>query len=305
MFEVPAAKRVKRTKLSDNGPINDSLEQAPGEEHDQSSKEENGPVDYGFEYDFIEPHPATTSKIYQAADAQPAEEALQFNLFRPTSRPSAAKNSESTTATRPDSQAQPALISLRSPSPPTATDPANLKFRTERPDSYYFTASISPTRLKNLRDGYAQCAITTATIQHQSSRPWPGTHLSWRVITLPAHRKQIVVHKAEPASTITKPVSTPIPPNSAGRGARARPSKKRRDLLKLKAQRRQRVIDESKTKEEHEKEKRNKKNRERKLKRRAKERREKEGARGVKLGSEVGDGTGGDADGVGDEIDDD
>ncbi|KAJ8606809.1 hypothetical protein MRB53_040676 [Persea americana] len=121
------------------------------------------------------------------------------------------------------------------------------------------------------------------TILKDSARSWPGMHLSWRILSLPAHPKQIVVnrvseigtrlHNNDSASKLSKPVSLREP------SRRPRPSKKRRDLSKKKFAHRQALIDETKTKEEHEKEKRNKKNRDRKMKRRAKERREKDEAK--------------------------
>lgn len=277
MFEVPAAKRLKRSELFDYDP-KDVLGPESDIETIENNESENEPPSYSFEYDLVKQQPTTPSSYAQETDLAKEEAAFQFNLFRPLAKPVTSKTKDDNQLANAQPDPQPALISLRSPSPPAA-DPAKPKFRTHRADSYYFTASISPSRLTCLRNAYSQSAISAATVQALCARSWPGAYLPWRVVHLPAHRKQVLVHKGAAVVSLSPKGQSSLDDVKAR--SRARPSKKRRDLLKLKAERRQRVVDESKTKEEHEKEKKNKKNRERKLKRRAKERKEKEEKRAV------------------------
>ena len=267
MFDLPTAKRLKRSDFFDNEPIeaqHDNIE----EDVVAADKSIDDQIpSYGFEYDFITQQTIEPSANVQTPDIQAeAEEAFQFNLFKPASKPPIPTTNDTNQILEP----QPALISLRSPSP----QPTNIHFPTDRPPSYYFTASLSPATLSRLRARYAECAITPATLQARASTPWPGTHLPWRIISLPAYAKQVVVH--DPGTSAGSSLKPVLEPENR---KRTRPSKKRRDLLKVKAERRVRVIDETKSKEEHEREKRSKKNRERKLKRRAKERKEREEAR--------------------------
>lgn len=279
MFEAPAAKRVKRFELfSSEADIEANL--LP----DDVNQDENTLPDYGFDYEFVE------SNVVAPVEEARKEETFQFNLFRTaTKTTSNVKNSEpesnATANTNPTQEAQEpqvALISIRSPTPEPsgATGPGGLN--RPRPDSFYFTASAPSSALEKLHQEYSKSTISGEAILTGSRRPWPGTHLPWRIISFPTHLKQIVEDR-----TGTKDVGLSVQSQApavttsdmiAARKARQRPrpSKKRRDLLKKKSVHRQALIDASKTKEEHEKEKRNKKNRERKLKRRAKERREKE-----------------------------
>lgn len=306
MFEVPSAKRVKRSELFDlenedqnavvtqgnvkNEPLKD--------ESDGHNDDEDILPDYGFEYDFVSPNVNSTSdsRTQQAAiseETKPIEkdpEIYQFNLFAPA-KPSKSITSQprppppTTNDQQPNSQ--PLQISIRSPSPvPEAISQGTL--RSLRPDTHYFTSAFPPATLESLRTTYLAAAITPSTIQQLSKFPWPGTYQPWRVINLPAHSKQIILHKPS-HGTIPYTAKPPLHSETRSR-RRARPSKKRRDLAKAKAQKRQISIDETKTKEEHEREKRNRKNRERKIKRRAKERREKEGAKGGEVDGGGGDG---------------
>jgi len=311
MFEVPAAKRVKRSKLFDDdaSELDESIHTNKAGENSNHESQPDVIPSYGFEYDFIDQQPRPINEN-QAPDepGQPQDEAeaetFQFNLFRPNPnlKPSRSQDEDkdpSATATAaPQSKPKPApvLISLRSPSPLNVADPS-LALRQHRPDSYYFTvtASTPPEVLKSLRASYAESAISAATIHQQLARSWSGMYLPWRVVELPAHARQVVVHRMELSSDDTSRSVTgqSLDEKTSGRG-RARPSKKRREVRKGKARARQRIIDESKTKEEHEREKKNRKNRERKLKRRAKERRERGEGR---VGTGSGEGEGGEGGG--------
>lgn len=299
MFEVPSAKRVKRSQLfhSDDEDVGVNGNTDPkNKKMTQDGRSDDDVVlpNYGFEYDFISPELTTTtsnSNTQKATDvvvSGPELELYSFNLFAPTQVPK--ETTTATTTSQPTSpkqekstNAQPLKISIRSPSPNPEVDPADPgSLTSRRPDSHYFTSALPSSTLQSLKLSYLASAIPHSTLQKLSKSPWPGTSHLHRVITLPSHPKQIIVHKSSnntsaiATSLASKTLS--IPPGSTATHAnrRARPSKKRRNLAKVKADRRRILIDETKTKEEHEREKKNRKNRERKLKRRAKERREKE-----------------------------
>lgn len=270
MFEVPAAKRLKRSELFDDS----TLQISP----DTVALIDDGQPDlpYHFEYDLVE-QPTEQSFVASAVTEIPKEEAFQFNLFQPRSKPLQPQDTSTSEGIASNSSQRPHFISIRSPSPVQLSDPNNLDFVRKRPDSYYFTASLPAATLQVLRQQYAHSAISTGDLQQLSTRPWPGASLPWRVIRLPAHRKQTLVHKQGVAlATSSRLDRGTVQSENAASRRRARPSKKHRDVLRKKALKRQRVIDETKTKEEYEREKKNRKNRERKLKKRAKERREKE-----------------------------
>lgn len=277
MFETPAAKRLKRSELFSVGVEVQQSDLRFQDEAEQEHQQDETGINYGFEYDFVQEHQYQTSLDQQAQET----DEYQFNLFRPSSKPIVKLNLQNSEST-PKVEAQPPLISLRSPSP----DATFNSTATCRPSSYYFTSSLPQATLTNLRKSYNDSAISTTALLKKSQFSWPGTSLPWRVIHLPAHRKQVVIHNFVSQSTATLPTEISASEDKVIR-RRTRPSKKRRDLLKLKAAKRQALIDESKTKEEHEREKKNRKNRERKLKRRAKERREKDEKRaGAELESE-------------------
>lgn len=313
MFEVPSAKRVKRSQLfhSDDEDIVDhdstGLEKGTKTRDGKNGDEDDVDVlpNYGFEYDFVAPELITSttisnSKTQQETDVVNSEpEIYSFNLFAPTHAPkqtAATTNTSQSTAPNQDhsTSAQPIKISIRSPSPALEVDPTDPgSITTQRPDSYYFTSALAPSTLQSLKLSYLASAMPHSTLKKFSESPWPGTSVPHRVITLPSHSKQIVIHRpSKNTSSATTTLTTKsIPPHPESTAThthrRARPSKKRRDLAKLKADRRRILIDETKTKEEHEREKKNKKNRERKLKRRAKERREKEMKGGGSVGGDA------------------
>lgn len=298
MFEVPAAKRVKRSELYD---VDHNLAETVLSSTSKKALDgDNGHIipDYGFDYEFVDQ--TSQSPVLPKDDPEPQNEAYAFNLFRRSSKPILAASVGEAKFTENDPysaapeapQPKPALISLRSPSP-LPEDVSKTTFATSRPDSYYFTASLPASSLARLQQTYAVSATTGSSILSLSStQQWPGTALPWRVISLPAHRKQVIVHKA--SKQFTQPLANATSKQDTGISdrakRRARPSKTRRDMLKSRAAKRQISIDESKTKEEHEREKKKRKNREQKLKRRAKERKEKEErrARGETMGSEGG-----------------
>ncbi|KAK7208149.1 hypothetical protein BZA70DRAFT_37842 [Myxozyma melibiosi] len=80
----------------------------------------------------------------------------------------------------------------------------------KRPASYYFTDDSDETRKRQIES----CAISGQDILTQSTQPWPGMNKPWRVIHLPLN----------PPRLISK--------------AKAKPSKKRRALLKAQAEKR-------------------------------------------------------------------
>ncbi|KAK9486201.1 hypothetical protein V1527DRAFT_464105 [Lipomyces starkeyi] len=94
----------------------------------------------------------------------------------------------------PDS-AQPALV-------------APLVVSNKRPDSYYVVNDKDEARIQRIQS----CAISGEDIIAQSTIPWPGMQMPWRVIHIPS------------ATTATK---------------RKKPSKKRRLIIKRQIERRQ------------------------------------------------------------------
>jgi len=313
MFEVPRAKRLKRSELFDNN-SNESIERTNQKDNAETSTEagadEQTIPDYGFEYDFIKPDTSSTEiiqiqdlKSEPEAEAEAPDQAFHFNLFAPPSKPqqtttTATTDTQSTPPTPQTSQpTKPTLISIRSPSP--TPSPLNNNPEPQIPASYYFTSALPTTTIAHLQQSYATTAISASTVLSLSRTAWPGTHHPWRVITLPAHRGQLVIHNTgsilpQPTPTPSNLTNQPSPHHNNNDDSRTsrtrtnRPSKTKRQALKARAQHRRALIDETRTKEEHEREKKNKKNRERKVKRRAKERREKEGRRGEDGGGDVG-----------------
>lgn len=277
MFENPAAKRVKRWELSDDEHI---LEP---KKHNSSTADEAAVPNYGFEYDFIELQSSSTGQVKPADSTKNDDEAFHFNLFRPAAKRRTSIQADSYLSnTGFDSNNQsgqvsrPALISIRSPSPAAEPESDTKVYEDPRSDSYYFTSCLPTTKLQELQESYEAAAISVSQLQSLKQRSWPGTGLPWRVVHLPAHRKQVVVHKVTLKDQASAMTSSTTINNDLERVRRARPSKRKRNLLKDRAAKRQQIIDESKTKEEHEREKKARKNREQKLKRRAKERQLKE-----------------------------
>lgn len=277
MFEVPAAKRVKRIELSGHG-----SDDEPDSDH-AATAEETAIPNYGFEYDFVELKSNITDPAIPIDSAEISDQAFQFNLFRPStkSKPSTEEGTNTTDTDvkhkeRSGSTIEPALISIRSPSPAADPESNTIFYKDPRPDSYYLTSRLPTSKLQELRESYKAAAVSVSELQRLKQRPWPGTSLPWRVMQLPAHRKQIFVHRPTQKDQLSL-LTTPAAGNTElTRVHRARPSKRKRDLLRDRAAKRQKIIDESKTKEEHEREKKARKNREQKLKRRAKERQLKE-----------------------------
>lgn len=309
MFEVPQAKRVKRSQLFNSDDEHESVTAHKSSTKNKSSLgkidsdgagDDNIVPDYGFEYEFVshtDPDPLSSSDLpHSTAKLPPNQpekdtETYQFNLFAPArpsnTRPTDNNGTKPSSSTSPNplatttqgQQTYPLQISIRSPSP----IPEHLSSGTltnPRPLSHYLTSALPTTTLTTLRQTYQSASIDPSTLTKLSTLPWPGTNQPWRTIHLPAHWKQVVIIRTNPKSTsATTPKPTPStqePHSQPPRLRRARPSLKRRQLIRSKARKRQKIIDETKTKEEHEREKRNRKNRERKVKRRAKERREKE-----------------------------
>lgn len=289
MFEVPAVKRVKRSEIFDH-----DIDAEADIQVNDASTEEITVLNYGFEYDFVD------SNIQPTQSENMKEETFEFNLFRANPKaqlpPSSgeSKLEARDTSAQHTSKSEPALISIRSPTPEPSGEAAEGRLSRSRPDAYYFTASTSYTTLNRLHQEYSKSAVSGENILNESKKSWGGMHLSWRVLHLPAHVKQFVEDRTAKAEDVhlkdaVNQIKTSTATSMRNTQRRARPSKKRRDLTRRKSAHRQAVIDETKTKEEHEKEKRNKKNRERKLKRRAKERKEKEEAKTSVVGTEASD----------------
>ncbi|KIV83455.1 hypothetical protein PV11_05478 [Exophiala sideris] len=263
MFEVPDAKRIKRSELfqGDISPQSLSRSTSPIAADDQ---EEATPskVDYGFEYDFITPDAKSAQPTETEAAHEPSnednneEQEFDFRLF----------------TTAPKHPSQPIRLSATPPpTDPTETptlDQANF-IRPNRPDSYYFTSALAPESTQTLKSQYATAALsTTDVLSLATSTKWPGTALPWRCIhvklTKPTNPSQ-----GRDRKSVTQQL------DSSTDSRRSRPSKKRRILLRKRLALRANLAAQAGHDEEAEREKRTRRNREKKVKRKEREKRKK------------------------------
>lgn len=282
MFHTPAAKRLKRSELFED--TSESPNQAQDNATQSIVAQEVDPDDeqrYHFDFEYIDTRP--TAEPEDKGQVTNADE-FSFNLFRPASKPS--KNSTVGSPNEKNTSTVINRISIKSPSPAPDSVSAG-RFDKPRPDSDYFTAALDFDRQTAVREQFAASAISGETVNHLSRLPWPGSVCSWRIISLPAHAKQIVIDKttkqgrliaATLAVTSASLDDSAVPDNednSAGR-KRRRASKKRRIFLRVCAQKRAELQKMETKRLETEQEKRTKKNRERKVKRKMKEKKDKE-----------------------------
>jgi hypothetical protein len=295
MFEVPEAKRVKRTEFFEQ-------DAHPGDRSGNESDEdvEAAPA-YGFEYDFIDvnssmPEPNLAKGPEHAEDVpkgpreeKRSEHKFAFNLFAPSTGPE-------------DTATKHAKITLRaSPSPGDAQSEGRF-LKPNRLDTYYFTSSLSQSELEQLRSQYLAVAVTSDEIFRRSKTTWPGMRMAWKVI---APKSVVVRHKGkspvdtrypalnedmnapfEPAYANTKreipgaaATQTTLPPLSAsGLVRRTKPSKKRRIFLRKRLAMQTKLTGEAKN--QAIREKKSAMNRKNKLRRREKEREKKKAAQG-------------------------
>ncbi|KIX98413.1 uncharacterized protein Z520_05714 [Fonsecaea multimorphosa CBS 102226] len=311
MFEVPDAKRVKRSDLfRDDGsgsPGSRGSSRSPSPARSLDNDEESIlRSSYGFEYDFVAPNPPSRKPTLLAPgksqpDVNPQDEEedqeFQFRLFTSNSR-SIDRPSQ------PDAPTADARIRLsRTPEPAALADSLSLEkahfLRPNRPDSYYFTSALPGETIEALRSQYADVALSTADVLARAkSTKWPGSALPWRLIHVEllgkgrrrgARRLEDVAQSAASSAVSTIDTST-----QRSKPSPKRPSKKRRILLRRRLALRQELAAQATATEETEREKRTRRNREKKVKRKEREKRKKleeapEGEEGKPAGGGVGD----------------
>jgi hypothetical protein len=265
------AKRIRRTKIfsSRASSSSSSDEEVTSQTTIQEIQSSIG-LAYHFDYDIIEndsgrvtrfahcqiDEPKPESESIPVDEAPVGEEGFEFRLFAtPHALPVAAagENGEDIPKSARPTPA-PTRINIRSPTPDT---PSDGRFLTSRPKSYYFTPATTPS-------SFALATLSGPQVLFNSTSPWPGARLPWRVTHLPA------------SSTKASHPTALHPSKNAPNFSSRKPSKKRRILLRT----RSKLLDaKAKEKEEHIREKKTRLNRERKVKRREKEKVEKENAR--------------------------
>ena len=263
MFEQPEAKRIKRSNYGKG--TSSSPEASPS----PSTQEETSHSRYEFEYEFIdvptisktkpgleESNTATQKPESGAEDDQ----TFEFRLF-------ASEEATSTNATESKSHTKTTVTLVPEQDLSQIPLSEGRFLKPARPDTYYFTSSLSRSDLKILRKRYEASAVSTSDLlQIATSQHWPGTALPWRVIHLTAPGKKSTEHSR-------------LGSQEQLRAGRSKPNKKRRiqlrKLLLARTAAANAKAREHETAEEKEKamrEKKTAKNRKVQLKRREKER---------------------------------
>ncbi|KAL8771837.1 MAG: hypothetical protein Q9209_002775 [Squamulea sp. 1 TL-2023] len=177
------------------------------------------------------------------------EEAYDFKLF--SQKPSQA------TVSAP----QLPRVLLRSPSPEVKTPAFVYPLRSH---NFYFTGTVTPEQKARFEDA----AIEGQDVLRESQTKWSGLALPWRVTTVDLHTAK----RANAVPSTTSAVEV---------GKRRKPGKKRRIIIRLKAQALKEREEVARLAEAEKAtiamEKRSRKNREKKLKRREKARSQKKG----------------------------
>jgi len=290
MFEVPNAKRIKRSELlqRDESPQSRSSSRSTtplGAQEDESAQ--NVKPDYGFQYDFINPVSNTSETAAHESqestkaddDQNQEEQEYQFRLF--TSAP------QQQSAEQPSQPTKPKIRLSATPPPEDLAESLSLDkasfIRPNRPESYYFTSAVPPRLLEDLKSQYTQVALSTSDVlSRASSTHWPGTVLPWRCIHVellnPHHHKLSDPSNRKPYVSVsvratTKQDSSTRSSDAAGK--RTRPSKKSRILLRRRLALRAELVAQTLKSDEVERQKRTQRNREKKVKRKEREKRKK------------------------------
>ena len=263
MYDVPDLRTVKREDL-DTPSTSTSRYSSQSPELDRHDAQAHNP----FEYDFIDQPKTNTEGSLQTRTGDDEEQTFSFRLFASSAKDQkqqAAHASESGYGQR---------ITLRAVLPVSSIPLSEGRFlRPKRPESYYFTASLSVAELKQVREQYISAAVSSEELLSAALQThWPGTALPWRVIHIPAPR-------APPQSK--RP--TNIKPSTSNKlSKRPKPNKKRRIHLRklLAAQEASakailRANETAEDKEQALREKKSAKNRKNQLRRREKERQKK------------------------------
>ncbi|KAL8786646.1 MAG: hypothetical protein Q9213_002675 [Squamulea squamosa] len=245
MTEIPEAKCVGRSELYPR-----SSSPASIDSHDQLRDTWRRKLDLAYKDGISDQQTHdTNSRVGSPAETLDDlnEEAYDFKLF--SQKPSQA------TISAP----QPPRVLLRSPSP-EVKDPAFV-YQT-RSHKFYFTGIITPEQMARFQDA----AIEGQDVLRESQTKWPGLMLPWRVTTIAFSAAK----RANAVSSTTAAVEV---------GKRRKPGKKRRIIIRSKAQARKEREEATRLAEAEKAtiamEKRSRRNREKKLKRREKARNQK------------------------------
>lgn len=316
MFELPNAKRVRRGTVSSADHSSSSgredtsdvehealhiQDEAANAQHSDSghttgsmsvsaTELPDAPIDYGFSYEFIDtvndgpnevPKPALLNDeeaqaSKQEADPDDAEDrskdqaqTYEFSLFKPEVKTDQLEDGSG--------QAPKHYITIRPRSPtPTLAEAGIVR---QRPDGYYFTSSAPPETQQTLKSQYAASAMSTADLIKLSQQPHQGMTMPWRVIHVAASR--LVTPKGVSEARIEGLPAARFAADEDRR--RARPSKKRRTLLRQRVEARKQAMksaeEQAKAAELAEREKRARRNREKKFKKRDRDKKKKLEAR--------------------------
>lgn len=302
MFEVPEAKRIKRSAFlaaNSDGNSSDGSGQSSRQVSPAHAEGHQVEIDYGFEYDFVSPpQPAQKSVVESglvAEEEQKGEEnddekgqeneeaTYQFRLFNQTQT-----NSSSSPLSKA-LQVQQAIRLSSTPEPESFSIETARFVRPRRPESYHFTSALPEATQALRKSQYEDVAVSTREVLlSASTTKWPGTALPWRVINISLNTTTTTTTTTKsPPSSTSRPKRGPMqtePSGSSSQGPstrklqprtlprpRPRPSKSRRILLrrqlaaKAEASQRQILTDAA------EREKRTRRNREKKVKRKERE----------------------------------
>ncbi|KAM5450698.1 hypothetical protein MaudCBS49596_004229 [Microsporum audouinii] len=290
MFELPSAKRVCRDELKSPESSRASSPESTAATYAATALER---AFSSFETFNTKPTAASAGQEHQTKNTKENEEdeeqEFEFRLFSsaPAREDRSTKGIDELQTTAKGhngsnfSGVQKLKIRLRSPSPsarPAGDGGFTVPFRGW---DYYFSNPAmvmravgdgswqsgsrdrdTSKRLEMIKETFRDAAVDGDTVlARAASASWPGCHLPWRVVHIPAPK----VKSASSTVSASKP-------EASLSGKKKKPGKKRRIAL------RKRVVS-KKAAEEAEREKRNRKNRERKVKRRQKERDKKAAAR--------------------------
>ncbi|KAL9619733.1 MAG: hypothetical protein Q9160_005664 [Pyrenula sp. 1 TL-2023] len=298
MFELPNAKRVRRSDAFDTPPSSPSASSSPPPRSPDQLIHSAKLPQLELTFEDKTPHDKSSPKPVPSADNE-EEGAYAFQLFRSPAQPKPhyhrqqkpahdeQHNAEKDGADGVEPSLSPILlppskitrINIRSPTPPS---PGSGGFvNPHRPRSYYFTFSTAAAANANAsgKDSllhtavaaekeYAAVAVDGLDVRARArSVKWPGTALPFRVIHI-----NIPPTSTSFPSFSSPPHHTHTPPDPNKKLQKCRASKKHRIALRKKLK--LAVAAEQRTREEAEADrgKRTRRNREKKVKRRERER---------------------------------
>ncbi|KAK5050629.1 hypothetical protein LTR84_003911 [Exophiala bonariae] len=293
MFEVPKAKRIKRSTFlagnsdenSSDGSRRSSRQVSPSQPEEEHQIVE---VDYGFQYDFVTPQQQAAQDPIPASVAKPGnqenaedqdqeneEPTYQFRLFnQPTTTSGSTSNPQSSQLPTQHHQA----IRLSTTPEPGITEYSleSARFiRPRRPDTYHFTSALPPATQLQRQSQYLETAMSSHDVLSNATSKWPGTAVPWRVITITLPSTSTSTTKKSPFSRSSKTQATTSTPKALHPQPRPRPSKKRRIHLRRQLAAKAEAAQRATVTDAAEREKRTRRNREKKVKRKEREKRKK------------------------------